>query len=157
MAITLVLNGLIAATGAFAWSSSLQSPSFAPPGGTIGAVWIVIFALMGTALWQLGGWRTALKHRALQCPAHIVNARKTIAARAILAMFAVNCAFPLYAIVPRSVLAGFIGTAASLPLAWIVIAVSLRANRNAGLAMLPLGLWLSYAVFVAHASWQLNG
>ncbi len=146
-AIALVLNALVAATGAFTWSAQLQSPSFAPPAGTIGAVWIVLFGLMGAALWRVGG---GVAVRGIAMPRH------TTAARAILAMIAVCAAFPLYALTPRSVFAGLLGTAVSLPLAWGVIALAARADRRAGLLMLPLGFFLALALPLAYTSWRLN-
>jgi len=137
------VNGIVFASGAGAWSASLINPRFAPPGGIIGAVWVFIFALMAVALWRV--------RREPPSP------RRVAATRAILFQYAVNLAFPFYALLPRSVLAGFVGTVVSAAIAWIVLVVVFRASRVAAAFMAPLCGWLIYAGFLSFEIYRLNG
>jgi tryptophan-rich sensory protein len=137
------VNGIVFASGAGAWSASLASPRFAPPGGVIGAVWVIIFALMAVALWRVRR----------EPP----SSRRTAATGAILFQYAVNLAFPFYALLPRSVLAGFAGTVVSAAIAWIVLAVVFRASRVAAAFVAPLCGWLIYAGLLSFELYRLNG
>lgn len=143
VAAALAVNGIVFASGAGAWSASLTSPRFAPPGGVIGAVWVIVFALMAVALWHV--------RREPPSP------RRAAAIGAILLQYAVNLAFPFYALLPRSVLAGFVGTVVSAAIAWIVLAVVFRARRVAAAFVAPLCGWLIYAGFLSFALYRLNG
>jgi tryptophan-rich sensory protein len=137
------VNGIVFASGAGAWSASLTSPRFAPPGGVIGAVWVIIFASMAVALWRV--------RREPKSP------RRAAATFAILFQYAVNLAFPFYALLPRSVLAGFVGTVVSAAIAWIVLVVVFRASRVAAAFIAPLCGWLIYAGFLSFDLYRLNG
>ena len=141
--LALAVNGMVFASGAGAWSATLTSPRFAPPGGVIGAVWVIIFALMAVALWRVRRKQP--------------SSRRAAATRAILLQYAVNLAFPFYALLPRSVLAGFVGTVVSAAIAWIVLAVVFRASRVAAAFIAPLCGWLLYACFLSFALYRLNG
>jgi tryptophan-rich sensory protein len=59
---SLALSYAAAAAGAWAtnrslddWYSALKKPSWTPPGAVIGAIWTVLYTLMGLSLWL--GWR----------------------------------------------------------------------------------------------------
>lgn len=48
----LVINGFIFALG---WDKASATPQ-SPPGALVGSVWVILFALMSTARWQLNAY-----------------------------------------------------------------------------------------------------
>ena len=136
------LNAWIFMTGGADWSRALVSPPWSPPGPVVGTVWIVLFALMATSLW--------LVDRDGQLQARS-GARSLIALQ-----YLINISWPLLYFGLESIAAGFFVTA----IAWLVSLASLitiwRASRGAALLFVPLTLWLSFALYLSFATWQLN-
>jgi translocator protein len=137
-----LVNALIVFSDAAEWTESLKKPSFALTGIQIGLVWEFLFACMAASLW--------ITRRTPPLP------ERRAATTAMAAMFVVVLAFPFYAILPQSVLNSFVGTLASAFIAWIVVGVVAFNSKRAGLMMLPLSLWLSFASLIAFHVQRLN-
>lgn len=125
-----------------AWYAALRKPAFAPPGGWIGAIWTVLYILIGAAL------------------ALVAAARRAIGRRAAIALFAVQLAINL-AWAPIF----FAAHLAALAFWWIVLlfaaavaatALFFRVRRAAGLLMLPYLAWLLMAGAIAFEIDRMN-
>ncbi len=137
-----LVNGLIVFSDAAEWTESLKKPPFALTGMQIGLVWEFLFASMATSFWLIR-----------RTPPH---ATRRAASTAMAAMFFVVLAFPFYAILPQSLLNSFVGTLASAFIAWVVVAVVSVNSRWAGVMLLPLSFWLSFAAMIAYHVNRLN-
>ena len=136
------INALIVFSEAAEWTESLHKPSFALTGLQIGLLWEVLFACLATAFWLIRRTPPLPDRRA--------------ASTALAAMVLVILSFPFYAILPEHLLNAFVGTLGSAFIAWVVTFVVFRNSRKAGVMMLPLALWLSFASVIAYHVYRLN-
>jgi tryptophan-rich sensory protein len=141
-ALAAAINAVIVFSDAAEWTESLRKPAFALSGLQMGLVWEVLFACMAAAYWVVRRTPPLPERRA--------------ASIALLAMILVVMAFPFYALLPQSLLNSFVGTFASAFIAWIVCGVVFVTSKRAGLLLLPLALWLSFASVVAFNVHRLN-
>jgi len=137
-----VINATIVLSDAAQWTESLRKPAFALSGLQMAVVWEVLFACMAAAYWLVRRTPPLRDRRA--------------ASIALLAMILVVIAFPFYALLPQSLLNSFVGTFASAFIAWIVCTLVFVNSKPAGLLLLPLALWLSFASVVAFDVHRLN-
>lgn len=120
----------------------LLRPEWAPPPGVFGPVWSVLYAMMGIAawlVWRVGGFRAA-----------------RLALVLFLIQLAVNALWSwLFFGWHRGALAF-----ADILLLWVLIAGTVisfwRVRPLAGALLLPYWLWVSFAVALNYAVWQLN-
>lgn len=140
--LALLLNAWVFAGPAAGWAADLANPAWAPPGPVIGAVWVVLFALMGVSLW--------LVERAGQLEA------RDPARALILAQYAVSLSWVWFYFARQSVENGFYVTVVAWALAIAALIAIWRANRAAALFFLPLNVWLTLALFLSYSIWQLN-
>lgn len=128
----LIGNGLIFATGSAGGAPPPGGEGLIPPGPVVGAVWLVQFALMGTArAWLLadGGpreWRAWLP-----------------------VVLAVLClAFPVYTRGLSDPSAGAVGTLATLAVTVPAMVAIGGGSSRAAWALVPLACWLGYVAAV---------
>lgn len=136
------VNALIVFSESAEWTESLSKPDFALTGLQIGLIWEFLFACMAASFWFIRTTPPLPDRRA--------------ASVAIWALFLVILAFPFYAILPQDLLKSFVGTLGSAFIAWVVTAVVFRNSRKAGVMLLPLALWLSFASLIAYNVYKLN-
>jgi len=136
------INALIVFSEAAEWTESLKKPDFALTGLQIGLLWEFLFACMALAYWFI------------RCTPPLPDRRA--ASVAISALFLAILAFPFYAILPQNLLKSFVGTLGSAFVAWIVTGVVFRNSKKAGVMLLPLALWLSFASVIAYRVYRLN-
>ncbi len=134
--------GSVASINAGPFYLQLLRPDWAPPPGVFGPVWSLLYALMGIAAWLV--WRVAGFR----------------AARTALSLFllqlAVNALWSwLFFYWHRGALAFF-----NILLLWAMIVVTViafwRVRPLAGALLVPYLLWVSFAVALNYAVWQLN-
>jgi benzodiazapine receptor len=114
------------------WYASLQKPSWTPPNWAFPVVWSILYALMGVSLWLL--WDR---------PDNPIAARKAIAL--FFVQLALNFAWsPVFFWLHRPVEALFIIALLVVILA-VTIACALKAQRTAGLLLVPYLIWVTYA------------
>ena len=142
MALAAAINALIVFSDAAEWTETLKKPAFALSGLQIGLVWEFLFISMASAAWFI--------RRTPPLPA------RRAASIAMLAMMLTVLAFPFYALLPQSLFNSFVGTFASAFVAWIVCGIVFFNSKWAGLLMLPLAIWLTFASVVAFEVKQLN-
>ena len=120
----------------------LARPEWAPPPGVFGPVWSVLYAMMGIAawlLWRVDGFR---------------------AARTALVLFLIQLA--INALWSWLFFGWHLGALAfvDILLLWALIAGTVitfwRVRPLAGALLLPYWLWVSFAVALNYAVWQLN-
>ncbi len=130
VAAALVMNGLIFSLG---WNDGTQlTDPGDPPGWLVGAVWVVLFALLGLALWTL--------QRVGSEPARRGRSR-------VLILILFCLAYPLYAIATDSWALGLIGNFLTIALALYVIVRVWPASPPAAWLVFPIIPWVSYATF----------
>jgi tryptophan-rich sensory protein len=125
------------------WYQTLNRPSYAPPNGVFGPVWITLYVLMGIAAFLV--WR-----RGLQYP----GVKEGLLAFLVQLVF--NTCWSIAFFGFRSPLAGL----AVIVILWIEILITIvyffRVSRNAGLLMLPYFAWVSFAAVLNYGFYALN-
>ena len=125
------------------WYPALIKPSFTPPGSVIGAVWIVLFTLMGVSLFLV--WRDSKN-----------DADRKIALSIFAAQLVVNVLWSWAFFGLQSPLAGIV----VIVVLWLLILQCIvrfwPISRNAALLLVPYILWVSFAAFLNYTLWRLN-
>lgn len=123
--------------------STLIKPSFTPPGGVIGTVWIVLFTLMGISLFLI--WREGNG-----------GPEKKMALGVFAVQLVVNVLWSWAFFGLQSPLAGIVVIA----VLWLLILQCIvrfwPISRNAALLLVPYILWVSFAAFLNFTIWRLN-
>ena len=122
------------------WYAALNRPGFAPPNWLFAPVWTTLYILMAVAAWR--AWKaTGLKSSALI--AYAIQLVLNVAWSAIFfGLHRIDLALVEIAVLWLAILATII-------LFW-------RADRIAGLLMLPYLAWTGFAGFLNYAFWSLN-
>jgi tryptophan-rich sensory protein len=133
VAITLALNGLIFALGwAGPSAEATRVNTLLPPGWAIGAVWVVLLALLAVAFWRLASDEAAGAQRL---------------APWVLLLIAACLAYPFYTVGFSNEVVGFIGNlATSVASAFLAGRVLPASRLAAALVFLP-AIWVSFATF----------
>jgi tryptophan-rich sensory protein len=125
------------------WYATLEKPSFTPPDGVFSPVWIMLFTLMGIALFLV--WRIGLKEKEVRIALGLFGAQLIL-----------NCVWSLLFFGLRSPLAGLMDIA----VLWIAIAITLvyffKISRVSGLLLLPYLAWVSFAFVLNLSIWRMN-
>lgn len=139
--LTAALAGF-ASVGAGEFYRELVRPAWAPPGWLFGPVWSVLYALMGIAAWLV--WRAR----------GFAGARKALSL--FVAQLAANALWSFLFFAWRLGALAF----ADILLLWALILATLiafwRISIAAGALLLPYLAWVSFAVALNFATWQLN-
>ncbi len=137
------LGSLFTSSSVSTWYPTLIKPSFTPPGSVIGAVWIVLFTLMGISLFLV--WRSC------KTDAHWKIALGVFAAQLVVNVFWSWAFFGL-----QSPLAGIV----VIVVLWLLILQCMirfwPISRNAALLLAPYILWVSFAAFLNYSIWRMN-
>jgi translocator protein len=134
--------GAVASIQAASFYLQLERPTWAPPAGVFGPVWSVLYALMAVAAWLV--WRKG-----------VLRVQRT-ALTLFLVQLILNALWSwLFFGWHRGGLAF-----ADISILLIVIVATLvafwRANRLAGLLLLPYLAWVVFASVLNFTVWQLN-
>lgn len=136
--------GSIFTTPAIAtWYGGLNKPPFSPPNWLFGPVWIVLFLLMGIALFLV--WR-----QGMHAPG-VVIALIVFAVQLVLNILWSFLFFKL-----QSPLCGFI----EIVILWLAIILTIlccaRISRTAGVLLIPYIVWVSFAAILNFSLYKLN-
>ena len=130
-------NGLIGVLGLNGAGEGLREPAFAPPGWFIGGMWVVLFALMGTARWAAvrdgargGGWW-------------------------VVGLLALCVAYPFYT-GGFDLLPSMIGNVVTLVAAAAVALRLRRTSRTAALLIVPVVAWVAFACVLTGTQIAIN-
>lgn len=127
------------------WYELLQKPIFTPPNWVFGPVWIVLYILMGIALyivWQKQGQR---------------GQNKAASYTWFGIQLVLNIVWSVVFFGLHSIYGGLIIIVAL----WLSIAMTIRAfSKQATVAawlLVPYLVWVSYACVLNYSFWRLNG
>ena len=138
-----MIGGLFTAPNIPTWYAYLNKPSFTPPSWIFAPVWLILYLMMGFALFLIWTADTAKP-----------------AVRAALGLFAaqlvLNAAWTFLFFGLRSPFWGLI----DIGLLWLMLAglivLSMRVRLLAGLLHLPYWFWLSFASVLNYTIWTMN-
>ena len=123
------------------WYAGLAKPSWTPSGAVIGAIWTVLYALMGIAawlVWRETGWTLSLP----------------------LVLFAVQLALNVLWSVLFFGLENLAAGLAGILVLWVAVAATLvgfwRVRRAAGGLFVPYLAWVTIATALNVVLWQMN-
>ncbi|WKZ29262.1 MAG: TspO/MBR family protein [Patescibacteria group bacterium] len=141
--LTAVLGSRFTSSGLGSWYSTINLPSWTPPGGVIGLVWTTIFTL--TAISALILWNTP-------------SARLKLPTFA--AVFLLNAAlnvFWSYLFFSRHQIGAAVWEAIVLDLTVIVLIVlAWPISRLAAALLVPYAAWVAFASYLTYSVWKLN-
>lgn len=144
LAFAAATKGAIASVNAGSFYDALERPGWAPPAWLFGPVWTALYTLIGIATWLV--WRQA----------GVADARRAHFLNLNLAQLAVNALWSWLFFAWNQGALAFL----EILLLWMLIAATLRAfwqtSPLAGALLLPYLAWVSFAAFLAYATWQMN-
>jgi benzodiazapine receptor len=125
------------------WYPTLVTPSFTPPGSTIGLIWIILFTLMGVSLFLV--WREVPENPAARTALYFFGAQLIVNVLWNVAFFSL-----------RSPASGLMVIA----VLWILILITIvkfwPINKTAALLLVPYIIWVSVAAYLNYSLWILN-
>ncbi len=144
MVITWALNGLqniiFFGLGDLTWYLSLERASYAPPGGVIGLVWALLFALMNIGL----------------AYEYLRTSKLSLMTLKILRLYLIYFLFlPLY-MGFQSVWLGLAWVILSLFFTWQLLFFFWQEKNENGWYFFPSGLWLLFALYLSYNAAILN-
>jgi tryptophan-rich sensory protein len=125
------------------WYESLVKPPFTPPNWLFAPVWTLLYALMAFSFWRILILPTGAPGRGA-------------ALAAFFAQLALNAAWSWMFFAANNTLLGLIIIVPQLALVVLTILLFFRLDRIAAWFLVPLALWLGYAVVLNVMFWWLN-
>jgi tryptophan-rich sensory protein len=142
--VVLIAGATDAALRALGWNQPRGEiwPDFAPRGGTIGLIWVVLFACMGAARRLVAGSSSP---------------RSSLHAKLIVILIASCLAYPFYTHFIHGHLTELIGNAVSFTIATFAAIRSWGDSRIAALLIGLVAAWIVFATVLVFALVRLNG
>jgi tryptophan-rich sensory protein len=123
------------------WYATLAKPSFNPPNAVFAPAWTTLYILMAVAAWRV--WR--------------VTGLMSVALTLYFLQLTLNFAWSMIFFGQHQVALALADIAAL----WLAILATLfaffRADRWAGMLMLPYLAWVGFAAVLNYEIWRLNG
>ena len=123
------------------WYANLRKPEWTPSGAVIGAIWSVLYALMGIAAWLV--WRE--KGWTLSLPMILFGVQLIL-----------NVLWSVLFFGLQNLAAGLVG----ILVLWAAVATTLASfwcvKRSAGALFVPYLAWVTIATGLNAVLWQLN-
>lgn len=126
------------------WYAGLVKPAFSPPNWIFAPVWTTLYVLMAVAVWRI-----------LSVPADRLGRNTALAAFFIQLVLNAGWSWLFFAM--HSPLAGLIEIVPQLIMIVATIVLFYRLDRIAGICMMPLAAWVTFATVLNYSVWQLNG
>jgi len=147
------------------WYAGLNKPSFTPPGAVIGAVWTVLYVLMGISFYLV--WKNNWEVKTL--PPQNRKTWNRFSDKLLWGDWRKVNIIVIFAIqLFLNILWSFIFFTRHLPglaffellMLWVAVSYTLfnfaRVSKLAAYLLIPYILWVSFAGFLNFALWQLN-
>jgi len=125
------------------WYASLEKPSFNPPNWLFGPVWLILYALMGVAVYFV--WGKGLESKGARV------ALSVFVVQLFLNVLWSNVFFGLH-----SVFYGFVIIVALWVSIVLTVVAFARVSKTASVPLLPYLLWVSFASVLNYYIWLLN-
>ena len=137
------IGSLVTITGPGSWYSTLKKPFFAPPNWLFAPMWILLFVLMGIALYLV--WESGTEHREVKAALGIFGVQ-----------FFLNVIWSFLFFGLKSPLLGFI----DILLLWVMIAATIwaffRVRKSAAYFLIPYIAWVTLASVLNGAIYFMN-
>ncbi len=142
------VGGIATADNVTGWYSTINKPTWNPPGWIFGPVWTTLYVMMAIAAWQV--WRKP------QTSPSSTSASKKIAFTLFGIQLALNALWSFIFFQWHE-----LGWAlAEILVLWVAIAATLlaffRIRKSAGWLLAPYLAWVSFASFLTYTIWTLN-
>lgn len=138
-----VVGSLFTVSAIPAWYAMLEKPVFSPPNWIFGPVWIILYTLMGIALYLVA--RKGLEKKEVK-----------VAIAIFLAHLAVNASWSIVFFGLRNPLYGLIDISLLLLMIAAVMMLFWKVSRGAVYLLIPYLLWVLFASALNFSIWQLN-
>lgn len=125
------------------WYAGLIKPSFNPPNWIFGPVWTALYGLMAYAAYRI--------LKLAPSPA------QRVAIVLFYAQLALNAAWPWMFFAAHSPALGMVNVVPQLVVVVAAAITFIRLDRIAGMCLLPLIAWVTFAATLNAAIWRLNG
>ena len=136
------LAGPIATYPNLAWYAGLAKPAFNPPNWVFGPVWTALYGLMAFALWR------TLRHRP--------SLTRNLAIGLFLVQLGLNAAWSWLFFAAQSPLLGLVNIIPQWLMVLATIVALRRVDPVAARCLLPLGVWVAFAMLLNASVWALN-
>jgi benzodiazapine receptor len=137
------IGSLVTLTGPGSWYTTLQKPFFAPPSWLFAPVWIMLFVLMGIALYLV--WESGTERREVKAALGIFGVQ-----------FFLNVIWSFLFFGLKSPLLGFV----DIILLWVMIAATIwvffRVRKSAAYFLIPYIAWVTLASALNGAIYFMN-
>jgi len=138
-----IFGSIFTSSSVQTWYTTLQLPSFAPPGWFIGIVWIILYILMGISLYLV--WNKGLRNKRVKNSLYLFGLQLIL-----------NAVWSFLFFGLRSPLLGLI----EIVFLWVFIALTIlkfyKISRTAAWLLLPYIIWVSVALMLNFYIWRLN-
>lgn len=138
-----IIGSLFVVPALSGWYATLIKPPFAPPNWLFGPVWIILYLLMGIAVFLV--WRKGPSHK---------EVRHALGRFAL--QLALNTLWPIIFFGVGSLGGAFF----DIFLLWFVIVATIiafsRISQTAAWLLAPYLVWVSYALILNFMLWNLN-
>ena len=147
-----IIGSVFTASEIPGWYRTLRVPWYTPSGGTIAAVWVILFALMGVALYLV--WQEFSYAEAAEDKKTGEKIRKGFMIFAVQLALNVLWSYLFFAVHSPSL--AFI----EIILLWAAIYFTIRqfseASVKAAYLLIPYLVWVSFAAVLNFSVWRLN-
>jgi benzodiazapine receptor len=137
------IGSLVTITGPGSWYSTLQKPYFAPPNWLFAPMWIMLFVLMGIALYLV--WESGTERREVKAALGIFGVQ-----------FFLNVIWSFLFFGLKSPLLGFV----DIILLWVMIVATIwiffRVRKSAAYFLIPYIAWVTLASALNGAIYFMN-
>ena len=125
------------------WYVGLVKPSFNPPNWVFAPVWTALYLLMAFAVWRI-----------LRLPE--TSAKRRLALGLFFAQLVLNAAWSWMFFAANNPLLGLTDIVPQLLVILATIVAFHQLDRIAGWCLVPLAIWVAFAVVLNFAIWRLN-
>ena len=138
-----IVGSIFTSSSVQTWYTTLQKPSFTPPGWFIGTVWIILYTLMGISLYLV--WNKGLRNKRVKNSLYLFGLQLILNAVWSLLFFGLRS--PFLALI-------------EIVFLWVAIAFTIlkfyKISKTAGLLLIPYIVWVSVALMLNLSIWWLN-
>lgn len=135
-----IIGSFFTASSVSSWYTTLNKPSFNPPGWVFGPVWITLYTMMGISLYLV--WRSGNRDWYVF---GIFGLQLVLNALWSILFFGMQS--PMYAFIEIIILwASIIAT----------IIIFFSVSRTASYLLIPYAVWVSFAALLNFMIWRLN-